>query len=193
MRKVLAVITLLALAAFSLGARDYVLSSPDGTLKIKVSDGSKLVWSITKGGATVMEPSEIALDVKGHGRLGPNAKVSKLSRRPIDEMLTAVVPTKYREVRDRCNEMTLRMKGGWSVIFRAYDNGAAYRFATEFDDSVEVLNETSEWCNSKVSKLEVCAFNNTAQHIKSIKVSRFIILYLGDFCKFPVYRFYLWR
>ena len=136
---------LCALAAFSLGARDYVLASPDGTLKIKVSDGPKLVWSITKSGATVMEPSEIALDVKDHGRLGPKAKVSKLSRREIDETLTATVPTKFRELRDHCNEMTLRMKGGWSVKFRAYDNGAAYRFVTEFGGDVEVLNETSEW------------------------------------------------
>ena len=145
MKRILSVIVLCALAAFSLGARDYVLASPDGTLKIKVSDGPRLVWSMTKGGVAVMEPSEIALDVKGHGRLGPNAKVVKLVRREMDRKLTAIVPTKFREVRDRCAEMTLRMKGGWSVTFRAYDNGAAYRFATGFDADVEVLDEVSEW------------------------------------------------
>ncbi|MBO4465190.1 MAG: glycoside hydrolase family 97 protein [Bacteroidales bacterium] len=145
MRRLLSVIVLCALATFSLGARDYVLSSPDGTLKIKVSDGPKLVWSVQKSGATVMDPSEIALDVKDHGRLGPGSKVVKLARREIDQKLTAVVPTKFREVRDRCNEMTLRMRGGWYVVFRAYDNGAAYRFATGFEGGIEVLGETSEW------------------------------------------------
>ena len=153
MKRLISVIVLCALAAFNLGARDYVIASPDGTLKIKVSDGQKLVWSVTKDGATVLEPSEIALDVKSHGKLGPAAKVTRLVRRVIDETLTATVPTKFREVQDRCNEMTLRMKGGWQVKFRAYDNGAAYRFATDFDGEIEVLGESSEWRMPSGSKV----------------------------------------
>lgn len=153
MKRLISVIVLCALAAFNLGARDYVIASPDGTLKIKVSDGQKLVWSVTKDGATVLEPSEISLDVKSHGKLGPAAKVTRLVRRVIDETLTATVPTKFREVQDRCNEMTLRMKGGWQVKFRAYDNGAAYRFATDFDGEIEVLGESSEWRMPSGSKV----------------------------------------
>ena len=145
MKRLFTVIVLSALAAFSLGARDYVLSSPDGSVRIKVSDGKSLVWSVSKDGATVMDPSEIGLEVNGRGVLGGKAMVSKLSRRSEDKVLEAIVPTKFREVRDHFNEMTLRMKGGWSVIFRAYDNGVAYRFATAFDGDIEVLDETSEW------------------------------------------------
>ena len=118
MRKIATVIALLALAAFSLGARDYVLASPDGSLKIKVTDGKKLVWSVQKGGVTVMEPSEIALDVKDHSRLGPDAKVVKFARRGIDETLTATVPTKFREVRDRGVIVRLKNHDGkaiWSL------------------------------------------------------------------------------
>ncbi|MBO4469756.1 MAG: glycoside hydrolase family 97 protein [Bacteroidales bacterium] len=145
MKKLVSLIALIALAAFSLGARDYVVSSPDGSLKIKVSDGKALTWSVSNNGVEVLAPSEIALEVKNHGPLGPGAKGHKLLRRQVDEKLTATVPTKFREVRDRCNEITLWMKGGWSVTFRAYDNGAAYRFSTAFDGDVEVLGETSEW------------------------------------------------
>lgn len=138
-------IALFALAALSLGARDYQLASPDGSLKIKVTDGKALTWGVSKNGVVVMAPSEIALEVKDHGRLGPNARVQALSRRSIDEKQTATVPTKFGELRDRCNEMVLRMKGGWFVKFRAYDNGVAYRFVTAFDGDIEVLDETSEW------------------------------------------------
>ena len=109
MKRLFTVIVLSALAAFSLGARDYALSSPDGSVRVKVSDGKSLAWSVSKDGATVMEPSEIGLEVNGRGVLGSKAVVTKLSRRSEDKVLEAIVPTKFREVRDRYNEMALRM------------------------------------------------------------------------------------
>ncbi|MBP5571513.1 MAG: glycoside hydrolase family 97 protein [Bacteroidales bacterium] len=145
MRKLITTIILCALAALGLGAKEYVLKSPDGSIKVIVSDGKQLTWSVARGGVAVLAPGEIALEVKDHGRLGPGARVQKLSRRSVDQTLTATVPTKFREVRDRFNEMTLQMKDGWSVVFRAYDNGVAYRFETAFDGGIEVVGETSEW------------------------------------------------
>ena len=135
----------LLLAAFSLGARDYVLISPDGSLKVRVTDGEQLVWSVTKDTIKILEPGVISLELKDHGILGDNVRVERLSRIYRDRKLTATVPTKFREIRDNYNEMALRMKGGWSLVFRAYDNGVAYRFETSFADDVEVLGETSEW------------------------------------------------
>ena len=112
----------LLLAAFSLGARDYVLISPDGSLKVRVTDGEQLVWSVTKDTVKILEPGVISLEVKDHGILGDNVRVERLSRIYRDRKLTATVPTKFREIRDNYNEMALRMKGGWSLVFRAYDN-----------------------------------------------------------------------
>ena len=65
MRKLITIIALCALTAVSLGAREYAVVSPDGSLCIRVRDGRQLMWSVTKNGETVMEFSAISLDLKG--------------------------------------------------------------------------------------------------------------------------------
>ena len=37
--------------------------------------------------------------------------------------------TTQQAIRENYNALTLRMKGEWSVEFRAYDDGIAYRYA----------------------------------------------------------------
>ena len=140
--RILTTIAIGLLTAAGLQARTTVLDSPDGSLKITVTDGGSLSWSVSKGGLTVLEPSEIAIDIDG---LSLDAKLRRISRRSVDNTLTAIVPTKFRNVRDHYNEMVLTMKGGWSVEFRAYDNGAAYRFVTALKGGIEVKGETAEW------------------------------------------------
>ena len=41
--------------------------------------------------------------------------------------------------------MTLKCRGGYSVQFRAYDDGAAYRFISEQNKPFIVLNETADF------------------------------------------------
>ena len=48
---------------------------------------------------------------------------------------------KFSEIRDRCNTLRLDFRGGWSVEFRAYDDGVAYRFLSDTEGPVEVLGE----------------------------------------------------
>ena len=140
--RILTTIAIGLLTAAGLQARTTVLDSPDGSLRITVTDGGSLSWSVSKGGLTVLEPSEIAIDIDG---ISLDAKLRRISRRSVDNTLTAIVPTKFRNVRDHYNEMVLTMKGGWSVEFRAYDNGAAYRFVTALKGGIEVKGETAEW------------------------------------------------
>ncbi|MBP5488614.1 MAG: glycoside hydrolase family 97 protein [Bacteroidales bacterium] len=144
MRKLILVALGLAAAA-GLLARDYYVFSPDGSVRVKVSDGSSLMWSVSKNDVSVVDSSAISLEIKGRGVLGRDAFVSDLSRVYRNDTLKPTVPTKFAQVRDRYNELTLTMDGGWSLVLRAYDNGAAYRFVTAFNGDVEVLGETSEW------------------------------------------------
>ncbi|MCR4910641.1 MAG: glycoside hydrolase family 97 N-terminal domain-containing protein, partial [Bacteroidales bacterium] len=105
MRKLITTIILCSLAAFSLGAKQYAVVSPDGSLCIKVTDGSQLAWSVTKNGETVMEYSAISLDLKGKGVLGVDCKFGQPERVYRSDILTATVPTKNREIRDCYNQM----------------------------------------------------------------------------------------
>lgn len=141
MRKIILAVLGLALTA-GLSAKDYYVFSPDGSVRVKVSDGPALVWSVEKESVAVLESGTIGLELKG---IGAPSVVTGLSRVYRDDLLKDLVPTKFAEVRDHYNEMTLTLEDGWSLAVRAYDNGAAYRFITSFEGDVEVLGETSDW------------------------------------------------
>lgn len=133
----------LSLTVLSLVAKSYSLSSPDGNVKVTVDAGERLTWSIDFNGETVVAPSAIGLDIESTKiQPGINPRVTNASRRSVDKVLKVDVPTKFSEIRDHCNELTLKMRGDYSVQFRAYDNGAAYRFVLNYKGDVIVADET---------------------------------------------------
>lgn len=135
--------SILALAVcISLNAAKYVVPSPAGNIKITVDTDKTLTWSIEDNSEMVISPSAIGLDIEGmKAPLGVNPKVKKVVRTKIDQVLEPVVPLKFSQIRDYCNELTINMAGGYSVQFRAYDNGAAYRFILDHKDDIQVNNE----------------------------------------------------
>lgn len=141
MKKIL--IFVLLLAAYAASAKTYDLASPDGKVKVCIEAGTELAYTVSYDGEQILAPSCIGLDFKDK-TLAP--AVRKVSRRTVDQMHHAVVPVKAREVREHCNELRLDFKGGWAVVFRAYDDGVAYRFETSFKDAeVFVTDETADY------------------------------------------------
>lgn len=129
------------LSAAGLSAREYELKSPDGKITVCVSDTDSLSWSVSRGNELLLKPSAISMDIRSaSGKcLTSSTCVSGSSRRSVDELLEVTVPTKFSAIHDRCNELTLKLKGGWSVTFRAYGNGVAYRFSTSFGRGSKVF------------------------------------------------------
>ena len=76
--------------------------------------------------------------------MGRKARLSKVSRRSND---TQVNSPFYRssQVRDYYNEITLRFKGDYSVVFRAYNDGIAYRFENHSPKTFCILHEEASY------------------------------------------------
>lgn len=124
-------------------AKTYDLVSPDGKVKVAVEIGEGIEYSLSYDDEEILAPSRIGLEFKGKPL---SYSVRKVTRRTIDQMHYAVVPVKARENREHCNELKIAFKGNWAVVFRAYDNGVAYRFETSFNDAeVYVTDETAEY------------------------------------------------
>ena len=137
----------LLLAAFAASAHTYDLTSPDGEVKVSVnvSNGgiNCIEYSVDYGDEKILLPSWIGLEFKD---MPLSYVVRNVQRRSIDQIHTAVVPVKSRYVADKCNELKINFKGGWSVVFRAYDDGVAYRFETAFKNKeVYVTDEIAEY------------------------------------------------
>lgn len=146
MKRITLVLGLIAMTGVASSAGSYTVVSPDKLITVKVETGKTLIWSVSRQGETLVAPSAIGLDIEGAKvQPGINPKVKKTTRRSVDASLTPVVPTKFSDVRDRYNELVLKMAGDYSVEFRVYDNGAAYRFVTSRPGEMTVNSETAEF------------------------------------------------
>ena len=130
----------IALSCFSAEAKDYKLNSPDGRTDVTVSVGADIRWQVSRDGQTVILPSEMAV-VLGDGTVLGNApRVRSAKAASVDRTFRTPVYHKS-EIRDRYNQLVLKMSGDYSVEFRAYDSGVAYRFATSRKGDMVVKDE----------------------------------------------------
>lgn len=135
----------MSVAPFTAGAqKTYQLASPDGKLKATVEVDKDIRFSLMHEETPVLSPSVIRLELTDGTILGDRPKVRKVSKASVD----AVIPTpfyKKSEVKEQYNETSLTFQGNYQVIFRLYDDGMAYRFATQRKDSLYIKNEGASY------------------------------------------------
>ena len=139
------ILSLLGVIIFSvsLAAKDYNLTSPSGALAVRVSVGGQTTWTLSVNGESVMSDNVVSMTIDDR-TLGPGARVVKQRKGRKDEH---IVSPFYRQAEFDAsyNWLSLSMKGDWSLEFRAYDDGVAYRFVTNRPDIRKVYSETAEY------------------------------------------------
>jgi alpha-glucosidase len=127
------------------GDKVYTLLSPDKKIELKVAVGVDIRYSLAFQGRTILAPSAVSMTLEGGKVLGAGPGRPDEKRRSVDEILTPVVRHKFAKIRDRFNELTLSFAGGFALVFRAYDDGVAYRFVTSLPGPITVLSEQAEF------------------------------------------------
>src|SRR5512133_1736777 len=107
-------------------------SSPDGKTLLKVTVGDGISYQIESGGLKIIEPSKIAMTLSDGTRIpGANPSVKSENLKTVNNTISTTV-YKKSVVTDRYNPLVLTFREGYSVEFRVYDDGIAYRFHTKF-------------------------------------------------------------
>ena len=140
----LLIIFLLIFTGWVSAQKTITVVSPDGVLKVEVSIGKSIQYQIFHAEDVMIEKSEIALRLTDGRILGEMPKLNKATRRSVNTSFDAAVYKKSKVI-DQYNELSLNFKGEYSVIFRAYNDGIAYRFVTDMKKPFEVKNETAEF------------------------------------------------
>ena len=121
----------------------YDLHSPDGRIEIRIRTNGQIRYDVVLKGRTVLENCTVTLDAE-HTKLGLQPKVMDAKPRSFDQVVEPVVRQKFAKIRDHYNELRLSMDGGYAVVFRAYNEGAAYRFETSMaKDKMKIYGEES--------------------------------------------------
>jgi alpha-glucosidase len=105
------------------------LASPDGTIEVHVHAGDRLTYDVWIDGVPRVQAASLALTVDGT-TLGARPRVRHVRRASVDRVVEPPVRQKAARLRERYNEARLEMEGRYAVVFRAFDEGVAYRFET---------------------------------------------------------------
>jgi len=125
-----------------LGAQtnDYKLYSPDKAIAITISAADNIQWSVKHQQTIVTLPAIIGMQAIGNKFFGQNVKVITAKTNAVNEKIKTVA-YKKDVVENNYNELVLNCKEGYGIIFRAYNNAAAYRFFTTGKDSLFIAKE----------------------------------------------------
>ena len=158
--------------------KTFTIASPDGGIEVKVIAGEKLQWTATHRSQTILAPSTISLTLYSGEVLGNNPEIRNPKSETINNKIAAI-NYKKETVPDNYNQLTLNCKGDYGIIFRAYNDGVAYRFFTKKKDSLIVRSEEANFNFSDDDSAYIpysndphnkdkyqCSFENTYQHIR---------------------------
>jgi len=126
-------------------ATDYDLTSPDKKIAVKVQVTNTLQWSVTYNNETLLLPSTISMELANGPVLGQTPVLKKQQRNTVNGVIDAVVPVKQAHIPEQYNELRLNFKGNYTVCFRAYNDGVAYRFETALGKEIIVKNEPIQY------------------------------------------------
>ena len=139
-------ITLLLLTAVQSSASDTLgVSSPDLKVGVQVWMGEQVYYSISYNGSTLLNPSSIDLLLTDGRALSAGNSMRSSKKTSVTQTIIAPVPEKRKLVPDAYNLLTITFKKPYTIEFRAYNDGVAYRISTRFTDSVFIKNEVARF------------------------------------------------
>ena len=159
--------------------KQFLVQSPDNELKVNISVGNTIEYSVSHNGDLMIANSPISMSLTNGKSFGINPRLAGLSSKTLNDTITASV-YKRKEIADTYNELILRFKEGFSLVFRAYNDGIAYRFVSNLRKPFEVKSEEVNFnfptdqkayipyvqiIKEPIEKQFYNSFENTYQHI----------------------------
>ena len=141
---ILSLLLLIGNASLAAKEKKYVLSSPDGTLKVEISTGNELAYQVMHGNDTILSHSNIALVLEDGTVVGKTPRITGERRKKIKDNVESPF-YRFKEFVAIGNELDLKLKGGFGIIFRAYNEGVAYRFYTTQSSDIIIKEEQAEF------------------------------------------------
>lgn len=121
-------------------ARTVSLLSPNQEIKVDVTIGDSLSFSVSKGSECVVGSCAISLFLPKQ-QMGISPHLKSMKKDVIDETLPNRVAIKNAQTRNKANRLILTFHGNYDVEFRAYDNAVAYRFIIRGKGVTQITNE----------------------------------------------------
>jgi alpha-glucosidase len=127
-------------ASIQMQAQQQVLHSPDGKITVNINVAENITWSITHDNTAVLVASPISISLANGKVWGEKPKLKKKDLKSVNQTIATPLYRKS-EIADVYNELTLSFSDNYGLVFRVYNQGAAYRFTTVEKQEIRVTNE----------------------------------------------------
>lgn len=107
----------------------YSLRSPDGRIAVSLRVGDRVRYDVAVDDNPVLRDATLSLRIDA-ATLGLSPRVKTATPHSYDGTVAPPVRQKAAAFRDHYNELRLELDGACAVVFRAYDEGVAYRWET---------------------------------------------------------------
>ncbi|MDD5185502.1 MAG: glycoside hydrolase family 97 catalytic domain-containing protein [Paludibacter sp.] len=146
MKKIILYLSCLFLAPAIILSQDFKLTSPDRRVEITIHNDSVLSYSLEYHGKSVTRFSTLGMTFNNGKRWGSGDKVIKsvISK---EDSIVKLVSGDFKEINNKFNELKLTFNAGYSVCFRLYNEGMAYRFQGDgqASDSITIITEKADF------------------------------------------------
>ncbi|MBK8044427.1 MAG: glycoside hydrolase family 97 N-terminal domain-containing protein [Haliscomenobacter sp.] len=97
------------LSGLSATAQPYTLQSPDGSIRVTITAGAQMAYSIERAGQTLLNPSAIGLQIDS-ADIGKGAQVLRQKTRQVRDKVAVPVAVKADTLPDAYNELRLELE-----------------------------------------------------------------------------------
>ncbi|QHT69398.1 glycoside hydrolase family 97 protein [Rhodocytophaga rosea] len=143
MSKLFFIFLLTLTSSVFLFAREIKVKSPDGKIEVRIHQNKQLTYDVLSGQNALLQGSVIDLELENGNSLSAGLAIRAVNRSEVRTEIVPVVPEKRRIIPDRYNQVEIRFRQPYSLLFRVYDDGVAYRIVTHFPDSITIKNEAA--------------------------------------------------
>lgn len=140
MKQLFFILICLAFALGSYAQKGLTAASPDGRIVITVTLGDKLNYSVAHDGETILHNSPASLTLSSGEVWGEKPQLAQSSRKSIRQTIASPFYRK-ESIEDEYTLLTLNFKKQWSVEFRVYNDGVAYRFINKRPKAFTIASE----------------------------------------------------
>lgn len=143
-RKQILIVFLCCVLSPAFAQKSIDIISPSRKIQVSVTLSDSIYYQVKVNGTDLISSSAIAL-ITDKQALGVRSSLSKQRTRTVNDTITNPVPHKRKRIPDVYNELELQFKSSFSLIFRAYNDGVAYRWVTSSKDSLIIKAEIANF------------------------------------------------
>lgn len=133
-------LALIANLSFSQKGKDFILKSPNGKIEVRILVNDKITWTISHEKDVILAPSAMSMTLGENQVLGKEAVVLNSKTATVDASFDAPF-YKKKLVKNNYNHLIINFKNDFSIEYRAFDDGVAYRFVTKKKKDITVKTE----------------------------------------------------